>query len=694
MAIRCNKYIFILGFLLISLLKGTLCYAQEGLIKVACIGNSVTSGTGLKWTYPIRLQQLLGIRFEVKNFGVSGTTLLSAGHKPYIKTDAFQNALLYEPDIAIIHLGLNDTDPRNWPDYRDNFISDYYALIDSFRKSNGDIRIYICMLTPIFSGHSRFISGTRDWFWQIQNLIPVIAKSRTVDVIDLHTPLYKRPDLFPDNLHPTEDGAAIIANTLYSFITGNYGNLKMPEVFGDHMVLQQQMPIPVYGTANANDTVTVIFDREQKIIKADSYGKWKVEFKERKAGGPFEIQVATVEKELLFKDIYIGEVWLCAGQSNMAFPLKNSQGGQQEGQHANNSMIRLFKLSSHLGSTGKVFDSVTLDRLNQHEYYKGQWEVSDSNTANNFSAIGYHFGKSLHNKLNVRIGLIQMAAGGSTTESWIDRFSLEHHPQLVHILMNWRKSDFTMQWVRDRADENLAKATVLKQRHPFDPSYNFESGISKIVQYPFKGVIWYQGESNTHNSELHEVLFRTLVSSWRKQFGRLVPFYYVQLSSLNRPSFPVFRDSQRKLMNEITNTGMAVTTDLGDSTNVHPWKKKEVGERLALWALSDTYGFNVVPSGPLVQSFWISGKHAIGSFKFNKGMKASNGDEIKGFEIAGEDMLFYKADAIVKRNKVIVSNALVPHPKYVRYAWEPFSRANLVNKLNLPASTFYMEVLN
>jgi sialate O-acetylesterase len=693
MVVQLYKYILIFIFFFI-LVSGKICYAGENLTKIACIGNSVTSGSGIKSAYPFFLQQLLGEQFEVKNFGVSGTTLLSAGHKPYIKTPAYQEAMLYQPDIAIIHLGLNDTDPRNWPDYRDNFIKDYYTLIDSFRKTNGAIKIYICKLTPIFAGHSRFISGTRDWFWQIQNLIPVIAKSRSVDVIDLHSPLYNRPDLFPDNLHPTMEGAEIIAKTIYSFITGNYGNLKMPEIFGNHMVLQQQMPIPVYGTANANESVTVIFDKESKHINADKYGKWKLVFKEKKAGGPYELQVATKNKQLVFKDIYVGEVWLCAGQSNMDFPLKNSLGGQQEVQHANNPMIRLFKLSSFPGTTGREFDSLTLARLNQHEYYKGQWEVCDTGTAKNFSAIGYHFAKSLQHKLNVRIGLIQMTAGGSTTESWIDRFTMEHHPQLVHILMNWRKSDFIMQWARDRADENLKHATVQNQRHPFEPAYNFESGITKILNFPFKGVIWYQGESNTHNPELHEILFHTLVNSWRKQFGRTLPFYYVQLSSLNRPSFPVFRDSQRKLMNEIAHTGMVVTIDLGDSANVHPQKKKEVGDRLAQWALSDTYKFNVVPGGPLVQSFRLSGKLAIGSFRFNKGMKASHGEEIKGFEIAGEDRLFYKADAIVKKNQVIVSNALVPHPKFVRYAWEPYTRANLVNESNLPASTFSMEVLN
>ena len=203
--------------------------SQQKTLKVACIGNSVTYGYGLRnrdsASYPVQLQHLLEPGYNVKNFGVSGSTLLKNGHRPYYKTAAFAGALAFAPDIAVIHLGLNDTDPRDWPDHRDEFAPDYAWLIDTIRKANPAVQIYICRLTPIFHDHPRFKSGTRNWFWEIQALIPQIARANKTGLIDLHTPLYVHPELFSDALHPDETGAGIIAQTIYSRISGNYGGL-------------------------------------------------------------------------------------------------------------------------------------------------------------------------------------------------------------------------------------------------------------------------------------------------------------------------------------------------------------------------------------------------------------------------------------------------------------------------------------
>ncbi|MBF9252697.1 sialate O-acetylesterase [Pontibacter sp. 172403-2] len=667
------------------------CLAQQ--LKVACIGNSVTYGYGIEnreqFSYPAQLQELLGPKYEVANFGLSGATLLLKGHRPYVQSQQYKDAMAYKPDIAIIHLGLNDTDPRNWPNYRDEFVGDYYRLIDTLCAVNPDVRVYICRLTPIFSGHPRFQSGTRDWFWQIQSLLPVIAQSKHTGLIDLHTPLYHRPDLFPDELHPTKEGAAILAATVYSAITGDYGGLQLAPVFADHMVLQQKMPVPVQGIANAGDEVTVVFGEEKQKATAGTDGKWKVILPPQKAGGPYELEVATADTSINIHDILVGEVWLCSGQSNMAFPLRDAvhtDADMQAAQQA--SSIRLLKMKP-LAETGDfAWDSVTLKKVNQLNYFSGTWQRSDSAAAKDFSAVAYFFGKRLQEELGVPIGLIEVAVGGSGTASWIDRYTLEHHPQLVNMLHNWRTSDFLMPWVRERAAKNLEQATFAKQRHPYQPAYNYEAGIAPLTDFPIKGVIWYQGESNAHNIELHETLFKTLVSSWREKWGYDFPFYYVQLSSINRPSWPHFRDSQRRMLAQTDNTGMAVSSDVGNATNVHPTQKRQVGERLAAWALAKTYHKRVPYSGPLFQDVKFSGNQAICTFAFDKGLHTSDGKALRGFEVAGSDLIFRKAKAQIRGGKVIVSSDKVPEPKYVRYGWQPFTTANMVNKAGLPASTF------
>ena len=212
-------------------------------IRVAGVGNSVTYGYLLenreRDCYPAVLQRLLGDGYEVGNFGHSGATLLNHGHRPYTQTQEYTATVAYAADLVVIHLGLNDTDPRNWPNYNDDFINDYLALIDTFRKVNPTCRIWICRMTPIFHAHPRFKSGTRDWFQLEQQAITNVAAIADVQLIDLHHNLYCRPDLFPDALHPAPEGAAILAKTVYSALTGDYGGLQMPDIYSDGMVLQR-----------------------------------------------------------------------------------------------------------------------------------------------------------------------------------------------------------------------------------------------------------------------------------------------------------------------------------------------------------------------------------------------------------------------------------------------------------------------
>ena len=674
-------------------------YAQGAPVKVACIGNSVTFGYGHKnpseTSYPAVLQSMLGNSYVVGNFGHSGATLLRQGHNPYFKTKAFAEAVSFAPDIAIIHLGLNDTDPRNWPAFRDGFAADYAWLIDTFRKVNPAVKIFISRMTPIFHDHPRFRSGTRDWFWQIQELIPQIAKANNTGLLDFHTPLYARPELFPDALHPNEEGATILAKTVYQKITGDYGGLQMPFYFAPHMVMQQGKPIPFFGKADKGEKITVTFRGTTKTINANEDGNWKLEFPEMKAGGPYKVTIASSHKTIVLDDILVGEVWLCAGQSNMDFPLRSAIHEQGEMARAQKSTaIRFLNRAPIAETDNRAWDSATLDKVNQLQYFTGNWQVADSNTAKDFSAIGYYFAQQLQKNLGVPVGIIQVAVGGATTESFIDRYTMEHHPVLVNALYKWRQSDFFQPWVRERTGTNLKNAANAKQRHPYEPAYNFEAGIQPFVHFPIQGVLWYQGESNAHNIELHEILFPQLVQSWRQHWGYSFPFYYVQLSSLNRPTWPHFRYSQLQLLKQIPNVGMAVSSDVGDSLDVHPRSKQEVGERLAKLALHFTYNKKeVMPHGPMPLKAVQEANNIVIHFTHTGAQLGTNDKrKLTGFTVVDDKGIEKEIETFIQKDKVIIPVSLKEKIVEVRYGWQPFTRANLVNAAYLPASTFKIKI--
>ena len=323
------------------------------------------------------------------------------------------------------------------------------------------------------------------------------------------------------------------------------------------------------------------------------------------------------------------------------------------------------------------------------------WTAASPKSSAGMSAIGYWFAKELRDSLKVPIGIICDAVGGATAESWIDRNTLEW--KFPVILMDWINNDFIQGWARERAVKNISyKKGDRFARHPYEPCYLFESAILPLGHPNLAGVLWYQGESNAHNFEAHEYLFPLLVDSWREWFKDPdLPFHYVQLSSLNRPSWPWFRDSQRRLLESRPNLGMVVSSDLGDPDDVHYKDKQPVGERLARLALHNEYGFDLVPSGPLFKSAAVPDPELVEgpgevvvTFDYGSGLRASDGGEVVGFELAGEDMLFQKATCRLEGGRVVLSAPGVERPVYVRYAWEPYTRANLVNGAGLPASTF------
>ncbi len=687
------------SYLLILFLMVSVSLLGQQKIKVACIGNSVTYGYTIhnreKNCYPAQLQFLLGKEYDVRNFGKSGATLLYRGHRPYVLQKEFKEAMRFAADRVIIDLGLNDTDPRDWPNYGDSFIPNYLSLIDSLRKVNPSCKIWICLMTPISPLHPRFEAGTLTWYDLIQKSIKKVASIAHTGLIDFTSPLFDRPDLFNDVLHPNAEGAKLLAQRADQAITGNFGGLQMPITYSDNMVLQRNIPVFIRGIANYRDTVVVrIGDQEKKAV-TDENGHWNARLSPMKAGGPFALSVKTTTKSLLFKNVMIGEVWLCSGQSNMAFPLSASIGGQVEVNHPDQH-LRVLNLLPKYPTDNVEWDSLALSQINKLHYFQHtQWSSLSEKNAAQVSAVAYYFGKMLADSLHVTVGLICNSVGGSDIASWIDRSSLEHNPHLVNLFFRWRTNPMFQDWVKQRADTNLSLSKNLLQRHPYEPCYLYEAGILPLDTFSIRGVIWYQGESDAQNMELYEETFPLMIQSWRQVWGKSLPFYFVQLPSLSRPSWTNFRNCQRLMAQEVPNVYMTVSSDVGDSLNVHPENKLPVGERLACSALYYLYRHPVIPSGPIFQSVIFRKPIAILHFKFAKGLRSADGKSLRTFEIAGLDGAYYPAKASIVGNTVQVFSPKVKNPAYVRYGWTPYTRANLVNKAGFPASTFEtVDILN
>ncbi len=455
------------------------------------------------------------------------------------------------------------------------------------------------------------------------------------------------------------------------------------------MVFQQRKPVEIYGIANSNDTITVTFHTHTSETTAGGDGRWKIILPPMTAGGPYPLQIrVNGALHVDWSDLLVGEVWLCSGQSNMEFELKGSENGPTEARNASDNKLRFFNYKGFVRTNDIAFDSLSLRRINDLDYFEGSWQTCSPETAPDFSAIGYYFGRSLRRELDVPVGLVVVAVGGAPIEAFIDRKSLEFHPVLVDVFPNRSKNDFIFEWVRQRTARNISLSSNPLQRHPYDPAYIFEAGIAPLGSFPIQGILWYQGESNAHHPELYRTSFTELVHSWRKYWNdQRLPFFFAQLSSLNRPTWPHFRDVQRQLADQIPHTALVVTSDVGDSLNVHPVRKREVGERFALQSFDKVYGLAVEGDGPAPLKITETSESLIITFKSARKLKTSDGKAIHELEIAGDDAIFRPASGLLKRNNLIIDE---PGRKItaVRYGWKPFSRGNLVNETGLPASTF------
>jgi sialate O-acetylesterase len=662
-------------------------------IKIACVGNSVTYGAGIKKrainSYPAQLQQLLGNNYNVQNFGFSGATLLKNGHKPYWTKKAFQQSQEFAPNIVVIHLGLNDQGNNNWPKYKGEFMSDYLDMVAKYKNLSSKPKVIICKMTPTFSGHHWFEEGMRENFQEIQTKIEEVAKKANVEIVNLHEPLYRYPEYFPDNLHPTKKGAAIIAQKVYGVISGDFGGLKLPKFYGEKMVFQRNQPIVITGTANANDKITVILNGKKSTINVPKNGEWKTSLPDMKAGGPYLLNIQSdLSENISYKQVYIGEVWLASGQSNMDFKVKQMQSATTVLKDSLNPNIFIFSMDPKVLGAQK-FSKKEHELCNTQDYFQySGWSNTKDEILENFSAVAYAYAYQLQKKLNIPVGIICNAVGGAPTQSWISRERMEQQHETISLLNDTWEHPLVDSWVSKRRTENFDGSKQLKIRHPYDPTFLFDTGILPLINHNFKGVIWYQGESNAEQVELHSRLFKMLISDWRIHFNKpKLPFYYTQLSSINRNNWGAFRDAQRKLLS-IKNTGMAVSSDVGHRTNVHPTQKWIVGERLAKIALAKTYKQPIAFSGPLLDYVNIKGHQLEIHFKHNSGLKTDDNLAVKDILIAGADKIFVVAKSKIKRNTLIVWSSKIKNPRYVKYGYPSFTDGNLINKDKLPASTF------
>jgi sialate O-acetylesterase len=521
-------------------------------------------------------------------------------------------------------------------------------------------------------------------------------------------------------------------------------DVRLPAIFGSHMVLEQDIKIPVWGWADAGEAITVTLGNKTAKTTADANGKWRVDLDPVKtATTPLTLTVAG-KNSLKFDDVLVGDVWVCSGQSNMEMPVSYNSTSATDLPQANDPQLRVFFVAKTIA-------------LDPETDVKGEWKVCSPAAVGGFSAVGYYFGRELRHALNRPIGLIGTYWGGMPAQSFTSLSGLQKDPPFAHYidlyqkdvanypkakedypaalaayqaqLKQWNETvaptynPILKQW-QDAVDQTktsgqpappkpapsvpMPKAPNLPQGAPNTPAVLYNGMIAPLVPYGIKGAIWYQGESNAGNAPEYQVLFPRMITDWREKWNQGdFPFLYVQLASFKAPQkqpsegdWAYLREAQLKTLS-LTNTGMAVIIDVGEPTTIHPHDKVDVGLRLALAAKHLAYGQNLVYSGPIYDSMKVEGNKIRLTFKDTgsglqmsappwtpTGVPAPAPTELTGFAVAGADKNWVWAKAQIDGNTVVVSSDQVASPVAVRYGWANNPPCNLYNKEGLPASPF------
>ena len=532
---------------------------------------------------------------------------------------------------------------------------------------------------------------------------------------------------------------ALVGIAAFMLALAAHADVKLPAIFGDHMVLQQETKLPVWGWAKPGEKITVAFNGKKAEATAGTDGKWRAELPACAAGTPPGTLVVTGKNTLTINDVLAGDVWLCSGQSNMEFGL-----GRGDAAGATDGQIRLFHVPHQLA-------------IGPRDNVAASWQVCSPQTVAGFTAVGYFFAKNLKVDVNRPLGLIESSVGGTGAQEWTDLATLDATPALRHYADNLKKiaanypggdseyaaktseyeaaerkwndtlkADAAYQsalkaWTDASNQARTAGQPVPPQPKPpvappvgptgrrGDPVLLFNGMIAPLIPYPIKGVIWYQGENNAKSTAVareYSTLFPSMISGWRTLWKEGdFPFLFVQLANYQAgggADWPTLRESQVKALS-LPRTGMAVTIDIGTGANIHPPDKADVGARLALAARHVAYGESLVYTGPMYEGMKAQGEGIRVSFRPDSvggGLVIGTGPwtdpkavpvsktNLEGFVIAGEDQKWVEAQARIEGSGVVVSSAQVPKPVAVRYAWANDPRCNLYNKEGLPAAPF------
>ncbi|MEN6385280.1 MAG: sialate O-acetylesterase [Phycisphaerales bacterium] len=478
----------------------------------------------------------------------------------------------------------------------------------------------------------------------------------------------------------------------------------LPSILSDNMVLQADTNAPIWGKAQPNSQITISCPWNKKgivtTVQSDDKGKWAANIRTPKKAKQGIITITCGKDIRTISNVLVGQVWVCSGQSNMGWPVIKSKDAEEELLKAKNRNIRLFTVKKSTANEPQ-------------EDCFGQWVECDPETVEQFSAVGYYFGKSLYSELHRPIGLINSSYGGTPAQAWTSKDAFENNSNLKEYLAvdannEANKEIFQNQYnieLKEWKNEVMkavasGKTAPGKPKEPLELRDNrkcgrlFNAMINPLIPFAIKGAIWYQGESNASNAVGYRTLFPAMIADWRKIWNQGdFPFYFAQLSNYGKVSpqdnWPLIREAQTMTL-ALPNTGMAVTMDAGDFNTVHPEDKQIVGTRLAFWALAKNYGYKKLTySGPLYKGMKIEGDKIRIFFDYaDGGLKAPKKETLKGFEIAGNDKKFLPANVKIDKQTILVWSEDIKNPNAVRYGWANWMPCNLYNMKNLPASPF------
>ena len=468
--------------------------------------------------------------------------------------------------------------------------------------------------------------------------------------------------------------------------------VTVPKVLASHMVIQRDLPVHVWGWAAAGESVTVSFREHDRTTAANDLGQWSVYLPPGAAGGPFQLTVKG-SNTITLEDVLVGDIWIAGGQSNMEFEMRKASTAAADLPKATNNRIRLMTVK-------KVFSEYPLTDVDGVS-----WTASSPESAQDFSAIGWYFAREIEEREHVPVGVIDSTWGGTLAEAWTSLTALGADPGLAPVFtarghMTEREASAMLEDpVRKRQLDEAKAQGKPAPKFPWHPLLNmwapaqlWNGMIAPLTPFPIRGVIWYQGESNSalERAPTYQRLFRTMIEDWRQQWqiGDF-PFLYVQISNfISTPleDWATIREAQRRAL-ELRNTGMAVTIDIGNPDDVHPTDKLTVGRRLALAARAISYGEQLEFSGPLYRQVTPEGGSLRVWFDHATGLEAKGGP-LTGFEVAGADGQFVTAEAKIDENTVLLSSPTVPLPVAARYGWANSPECHLFNSAGLPASPF------